>query len=92
MIATLDQRARPLRDLRISVTDRCNFRCGYCMPKELFGGDFAFLPRAELLSFEEILRLARLFAERHTRANHSKRDSSGISRSEPVSQSRSWAR
>jgi GTP 3',8-cyclase len=64
MIATLDQRARPLRDLRISVTDRCNFRCGYCMPKELFGGDFAFLPRAELLSFEEILRLARLFAER----------------------------
>ena len=64
MIATLDQRARPLRDLRLSVTDRCNFRCGYCMPKELFGGDFAFLPRAELLSFEEILRLARLFAER----------------------------
>jgi len=63
MIATLDQRARPLRDLRLSVTDRCNFRCGYCMPKELFGGDFAFLPRAELLSFEEILRLARLFAD-----------------------------
>ena len=63
MIATLDQRARPLRDLRISVTDRCNFRCGYCMPKELFGGDFAFLPRAELLSFEEIVRLARLFAD-----------------------------
>jgi len=63
MIATLDQRARPLRDLRLSVTDRCNFRCGYCMPKELFGGDFAFLPRAELLSFEEILRLTRLFAD-----------------------------
>jgi GTP 3',8-cyclase len=63
MTATLDQRARPLRDLRISVTDRCNFRCGYCMPKELFGRDFAFLPRAELLSFEEITRLARLFAE-----------------------------
>ena len=63
MNATLDQRARPLRDLRISVTDRCNFRCGYCMPKEIFGGDFAFLPRAELLSFEEIARLARLFAK-----------------------------
>ncbi len=63
MVATFDQRARPLRDLRISVTDRCNFRCSYCMPKELFGRDFAFLPRAELLSFEEIARLARLFAE-----------------------------
>jgi GTP 3',8-cyclase len=63
MTATLDQRARPLRDLRISVTDRCNFRCSYCMPKELFGREFAFLPRAELLSFEEITRLARLFAE-----------------------------
>ncbi len=63
MTATLDQRARPLRDLRISVTDRCNFRCGYCMPKETFGRDFAFLPRSELLSFEEITRLARLFAE-----------------------------
>ncbi len=63
MIATLDQRARPLRDLRISVTDRCNFRCGYCMPKEIFGGGYAFLPRAALLSFEEIVRLGRLFAE-----------------------------
>jgi cyclic pyranopterin phosphate synthase len=63
MTATLDQRARPLRDLRISVTDRCNLRCGYCMPKETFGRDFAFLPRSELLSFEEITRLARLFAE-----------------------------
>jgi GTP 3',8-cyclase len=63
MTATLDQRARSLRDLRISVTDRCNFRCGYCMPKELFDRGFAFLPRAELLSFEEITRLARLFAE-----------------------------
>ena len=63
MMATLlDRQARPLRDLRISVTDRCNFRCGYCMPKEVFGGDFPFLPRAELLSFEEIARLARLFA------------------------------
>lgn len=51
---------RPLRDLRISVTDRCTFRCTYCMPKEVFGKDFAFLPRAALLTFEEIARLARL--------------------------------
>jgi cyclic pyranopterin phosphate synthase len=57
----LDTRARPLRDLRISVTDRCNFRCTYCMPKEIFGADFPFLPRQELLSFEEITRLAGLF-------------------------------
>jgi cyclic pyranopterin phosphate synthase len=64
MIATLDQRARPLRELRISVTDRCNFRCAYCMPKEIFGDDFVFLPRAELLSFEEIARVSRAFAER----------------------------
>jgi cyclic pyranopterin phosphate synthase len=63
MTVTLDKRARPVRDLRISVTDRCNFRCGYCMPKQLFGRDFAFLPRAELLSFEEITRLGRLFVE-----------------------------
>jgi GTP 3',8-cyclase len=55
-----DSRNRPLRDLRISVTDRCNFRCVYCMPKEVFGRDFAFLPRDELLSFEEIARLARI--------------------------------
>ncbi|HYM53729.1 MAG TPA: radical SAM protein, partial [Solirubrobacteraceae bacterium] len=67
MTATLDRRARPLRDLRISVTDRCNFRCSYCMPKELFGRDFAFLPRSELLSFEEIARLARLFVEQGVR-------------------------
>ncbi|HLH65685.1 MAG TPA: GTP 3',8-cyclase MoaA [Solirubrobacteraceae bacterium] len=58
----LDTRSRPLRDLRISVTDRCNFRCTYCMPRETFGRDFAFLPRAELLTFEEITRLARAFA------------------------------
>src|SRR5919106_3110283 len=51
---------RPLRDLRISVTDRCNFRCPYCMPKEVFGRDWAFLSRAELLTFEEITRLARI--------------------------------
>jgi len=55
-----DSRGRPLRDLRISVTDRCNFRCVYCMPKEIFGRDFAFLERDELLSFEEITRLARI--------------------------------
>jgi cyclic pyranopterin phosphate synthase len=52
---------RPLHDLRISITDRCNFRCTYCMPKEIFGRDFTFLPRAELLAFEEIARLARIF-------------------------------
>lgn len=52
---------RPLRDLRISVTDRCNFRCVYCMPKEIFGKDFVFLPHSEILTFEEITRLARLF-------------------------------
>ncbi|QXL84999.1 GTP 3',8-cyclase MoaA [Comamonas sp. NLF-1-9] len=56
-----DLRGRPLRDLRISVTDRCNFRCTYCMPKEVFGSDYAFLPQASLLSFAEITRLARLF-------------------------------
>ncbi|MDZ7844927.1 MAG: GTP 3',8-cyclase MoaA [Anaerolineales bacterium] len=52
---------RPLRDLRISVTDRCNFRCRYCMPKEVFGSDYAFLPRQELLTFGEIIRLSKLF-------------------------------
>jgi GTP 3',8-cyclase len=57
-----DALGRPLRDLRISVTDRCNFRCVYCMPKEVFGRDHAFLPRAELLTFEEITRLATTFA------------------------------
>ncbi len=56
-----DLRGRPLRDLRISVTDRCNFRCTYCMPKEVFGSDYKYLPHADLLSFEEITRLARLF-------------------------------
>jgi GTP 3',8-cyclase len=56
-----DRLGRPLRDLRISVTDRCNFRCAYCMPKEVFGRDYAFLPQTSLLSFEEITRLARLF-------------------------------
>ncbi|WP_431711089.1 GTP 3',8-cyclase MoaA [Glutamicibacter uratoxydans] len=56
----LDARARPLHDLRISVTDRCNFRCVYCMPKEIFGRGFQFRERSELLSFEEIERLARV--------------------------------
>lgn len=56
---TLDARNRPLRDLRISVTDRCNFRCVYCMPKEIFGRDYQFFERDELLSFEEIERVAR---------------------------------
>ena len=58
----LDRLGRPLRDLRISVTDRCNFRCGYCMPREVFGPDFQFLSRDEVLTFEEIARLARVFA------------------------------
>ncbi|WP_034385398.1 GTP 3',8-cyclase MoaA [Deinococcus sp. YIM 77859] len=57
----LDRLGRPLRDLRVSVTDRCNLRCTYCMPAEVFGPDYAFLPRAELLSFEEIERLVRAF-------------------------------
>ncbi|MFN8630843.1 MAG: GTP 3',8-cyclase MoaA [Chloroflexota bacterium] len=56
-----DTRGRALRDLRISVTDRCNFRCPYCMPAEVFGRDFAFLPREMVLSFEEIARLAAIF-------------------------------
>jgi len=65
-IATLDRspqdrRGRPLRDLRISVMDRCNFRCPYCMPRERFHEHYAFLKTAERLSFEEILRLTRLF-------------------------------
>ena len=61
MSAPLDVLQRPLRDLRISVTDRCNFRCVYCMPKEIFGRDYEFLPRAQLLDYEEIERLARAF-------------------------------
>ena len=56
-----DRLGRPIHDLRISVTDRCNFRCVYCMPKEVFGRDFAFLPREMVLTFEEIERLARVF-------------------------------
>ncbi len=59
----LDQRNRPLRDLRISVTDRCNFRCSYCMPKEIFNNDYVYLPHSALLSFEEITRTAKSFIE-----------------------------
>jgi GTP 3',8-cyclase len=58
----VDTLGRPVRDLRISVTDRCNFRCVYCMPKEVFGRDYAFLARTDLLTFEEIARLAGVFA------------------------------
>jgi len=57
----LDTHERPLHDLRISVTDRCNFRCSYCMPKEVFDKDYAYLPHKDLLSFEEITRLAKNF-------------------------------
>jgi cyclic pyranopterin phosphate synthase len=60
-VSVVDTLGRPVRDLRISVTDRCNFRCVYCMPKEVFGRDYKFLERRELLSFEEIDRLARAF-------------------------------
>jgi GTP 3',8-cyclase len=60
-VSVLDTLGRPVRDLRISVTDRCNFRCVYCMPKEVFGRDYRFLDRRELLSFEEIDRIARSF-------------------------------
>ena len=56
-----DSLGRAMRDLRISVTDRCNFRCTYCMPKEIFGKDYAFLPRDQVLTFEEIDRAARAF-------------------------------
>jgi cyclic pyranopterin phosphate synthase len=59
--ALADTRGRALRDLRVSVTDRCNFRCVYCMPKDVYGHDYPFLPHAELLTFEEIARLARIF-------------------------------
>jgi len=62
MTTTLDTLGRPLRDLRISLTDRCNLRCTYCMPREVFGRDFKFLPRSELLSFEEIARLVAIAA------------------------------
>ena len=60
--AVLDRLHRPLRDLRISVTDRCNFRCVYCMPREIFGPGYVFLPRKDLLTLEEIARVAQVFA------------------------------
>ncbi len=63
----LDRLQRPLHDLRISVTDRCNFRCSYCMPKEVFDKDYAYLPHSALLSFEEITRLANVFVQRGVR-------------------------
>lgn len=63
MSQVTDRLGRPLQDLRISVIDRCNFRCTYCMPKEIFGRDFQFMPKEELLSFEEIERLAKIFVE-----------------------------
>lgn len=59
----LDRYERPLQDLRISVTDKCNFRCRYCMPEEIFGPDYPFLPQETLLSFEELTRLVRLFVQ-----------------------------
>src|SRR3954452_25116268 len=62
-IVPLDVLGRALHDLRISVTDRCNFRCTYCMPEEVFGRDYRFLPRAELLTYEEIRRLAAIFVD-----------------------------
>jgi len=62
-VKPLDRLGRPLHDLRISVTDRCNFRCTYCMPKEIFGRDYAFLPKDQVLSFEEIHRAAQAFTE-----------------------------
>ena len=69
MIGTpsLDTRGRPLGDLRISVTDRCNFRCAYCMPRAVYGPEHPFLARAELLTFEEIERLARIFVAQGVR-------------------------
>jgi len=66
-VALTDRLGRPLHDLRISVTDRCNFRCVYCMPKEVYGRDYQFLPRRELLTFEEIERLARAFVRQGVR-------------------------
>jgi cyclic pyranopterin phosphate synthase len=62
MSTVTDRLGRPVRDLRLSVTDRCNFRCIYCMPRESFGPDHAFLPRSEILSYEEFARLVRIFA------------------------------
>jgi len=60
---TLDKLNRPLRDLRLSVIDQCNFRCTYCMPREVFGADYPFLPSAQRLSFEQMVKLAKAFAQ-----------------------------
>lgn len=60
-LVTLDKLQRPLKDLRISVTDRCNFRCRYCMPEEIFGPDYSFLSNDKILSFDEIERITRIF-------------------------------
>src|SRR5215468_9915881 len=60
MTTIKDKFRRPLRDLRISVTDRCNFRCTYCMPAEIFGEGYKFLPKSQILTFEEITRLTRI--------------------------------
>jgi GTP 3',8-cyclase len=76
--AYFDLHGRPLGDLRISVTDRCNFRCGYCMPRERFGQEHPFLPRAELLSFEEITRLVGLLAGPGKGAGGEPRASAGL--------------
>ena len=59
----LDKFKRPFRDIRISVTDKCNFRCTYCMPAEIYGDRYEFLPQAQLLTFEEITRLTRVFVK-----------------------------
>ncbi|PNZ04710.1 GTP 3',8-cyclase MoaA [Staphylococcus equorum subsp. linens] len=58
-----DKLGRPIRDLRLSVTDRCNFRCDYCMPKEIFGDDFVFLPKDELLTFDEMVRISKVYIQ-----------------------------
>src|SRR5687767_3663108 len=62
-MTTLDKFQRPLRDLRISVTDRCNFRCTYCMPAEVFGEKYEFLHKSKILTFEEITRLTRIIVK-----------------------------
>src|SRR5512143_3711844 len=67
LMTLIDTLQRPLRDLRISVTDRCNFRCVYCMPKEVFGPGYQFLHRDQILTFEEITRLARIFVRQGVR-------------------------
>ena len=74
MVTLLDKLGRPLRDLRISVTDRCNFRCTYCMPKEVFGKDFPYLEKNHIMTFEEIDRIVGIF----TRLGVPRFDSQGV--------------